>query len=59
MSFAERLMDKIEAEGEEEEEEGGRENEEKREGEEITAGRGADKGRIRAASKRVGVSESG
>jgi hypothetical protein len=52
-------MDKIEAEGEEEEEEGGRENEEKREGEEITAGRGADKGRIRAASKRVGVSESG
>ena len=37
-------MDKIEAEGEEEEGEGGRENEERWGGEEDTAGRGADVG---------------
>ena len=44
MSFAERLMDKIEAESEEEGEEGERENEERQGGEEVTAGRGADIG---------------
>ena len=44
LSFAERLMDKIEAESEEEGEEGERENEERQGGEEVTAGRGADIG---------------
>ena len=44
LSVAERLMDKIEAEGRREEEEGGRESEEQRRGAEDTAGQGADMG---------------
>ena len=43
LSVAERLMDKIEAEGRGEEE-GGREGEEQRRGGEDTAGQGADMG---------------
>ena len=44
LSVAERLMDKIEAEGRGEEEEGERESEEQRRGGEDTAGQGADMG---------------